>query len=155
MAESPSLTQLAHIINQLQVDRQKHIDAIAEIDQVFAQHGIKGTARKRRRGPGRPKGSVTKKKAKWKVAKKHGKKKGVKKVAKKRGKRRKFSKTAEQFILDLLKRGKVMTTGEINAKWRQASRGKTADNTLSNLVSDKKLKRQNIKGQRGSKYRIA
>ena len=156
MAKSPTPIQLARVIDQLQSDRQRHLDAIAEIDELFGQHGIKTGTRKRRRGPGRPKGS--KKKAKKKVAKKRGRKKGGKKKARKATKkkgRRSFSKTAEQLILDLLKGGKVMTTAEINSRWKQAKRGKTADNTLSKLVSDKKLKRENIKGERGSKYTLA
>ena len=156
MAKSPTPIQLARVIDQLQSDRQRHLDAIAEIDELFGQHGIKTGTRKRRRGPGRPKGS--KKKAKKKVAKKRGRKKGGKKKARKATKkkgRRSFSKTAEQFLLDLLKRGKVMTTGEINVKWKQAKRGGTADNTLMKLVNDKKLKREKIKDGKGSTYRAA
>jgi hypothetical protein len=64
-----------------------------------------------------------------------------------------YAKTADQFILGLVKGRKGMTTGQINAKWRQAKRGGTADKTLSKLVGEKKLKRENLKGERGSRYR--
>ena len=111
-----STDELARIIRQLQAERQQHADAIAAIDEQFEQHGIAAEPRKkrrgRRRGPGRPKGSM------------------IRKVGKK--KRRTFSKTADEFILDLLK-GRSMTTGEINAKWRQTKRGGNADTTLSRL----------------------
>ena len=156
MAESTA-DQLASVIKRLQAQRQQHVEAIAEIDEMFGAYGIKTTTRKRRgrrRGPGRPKGSVSKKKAKRKVGKKRGRKKGVKKVAKKKG-RRSFSKTAEQFLLDLLKGRKALTTAEINAKWKQAKRGGSADSTLMKLVNDKKLKREKIKGGKGSTYRLA
>jgi hypothetical protein len=156
---------LASIIRQLQAERQQHADAIAAIDEQFEQHGIAAEPRRKKRrsrGPGRPKGSG-KKKAKNGRRKKKGrkvtkKKAGRKKTAKKRAakkKHRSFSKTADQFILDLVKGSKGMTTAQINAKWRQARGGGTADNTLSKLTGEKKLKRENLKGARGSSYRAA
>ena len=163
MAES-TRAALASIIRQLQAERQQHADAIAAIDEQFEQQGITAEPRKKRRGrrgrgrprgPGRPKGSG-KKKAKNGRRKKTTRKVGKKKTAKKRAtkqKRRSFSKTADQFLLDLLKGRNGMTTGQINAKWRQSKRGGTADTTLSKLVGERKLKRENIKGERGSRYR--
>ena len=58
--------QLAKVINDLQSERQAHVDAIAEIDATFDRFGIKVTGRKRR---GRPVGSgvgVVKIQLRWK-----------------------------------------------------------------------------------------
>ena len=167
MAKSTT-SELSAIVKQLRSERQAHADAIAAIDEQFEQHGITAEPRRKkrrgRRGPGRPKGSGKKKakngrrkkKGRKVTNKKAGRKKTAKKQAtKKKRTRRSFSKTADQFILDLVKGRKGMTTGEINAKWRQARRGGTADNTLGKLVGDKKLKRVNIKGERGSVYTLA
>ena len=177
MAKSPTVS-LARLIGQLQSERQKHVDAISAIDAQFEEFGIAAAApskKKRRggRGPGRPKGSkkkVGKKKrgGKKKVGKKRGKKKSTKKKASKVGKkvvrkkatkkrstkkkRRTFSKTADEFILDLVK-GKSMTTAQINAKWKQAGRGATANNILSKLAKARKLKKEKVKDGRGSSYR--
>ncbi len=97
--------------------------------------------------------------AKKKVAKngrrKKGKKAAAKKAAKKKAGRRKFAKTAEQFVLDLLTGGKTMTTAQINAKWKQAKRSGSADNTLSLLAKNGKLKREKIEDGQGSRYSAA
>ena len=167
MAESTA-DQLASVIKRLQAQRQRHVEAIAEIDEMFGAYGIKTGRRRRRRGPGRPKGAKKKAKRKIhkKVAKKRGRKKVVKKAAKKKvakkgrkvgkkKKRRSFRQTADEFVLGLLKGGKKLTTGEMNSRWKQARRGGNADNTLSKLVSDKKLKREKTKGGKGSTYRLA
>lgn len=160
MAKTATPLQLAKMVEQFQADRQKYVDAIAEIDDSFAALGIKPARRKRRRGPGRSQGikKTAKKKVKKKVAKKRGKKNAVRtRTVKKSGKnnRRRFSKTADQFVLDLLKGGKTLTSSQINSKWKQAKRGSTADNTLSKLSGERKIKRQNIQGKRGSSYNAA
>ncbi len=174
MAKSPTVT-LARLINQLQSERQKHVDAVAAIDAQFEEFGIMAAVpskkkRRGRRGPGRPKGSkkkatkkrstkkkVTKKRSKKKTSKVGKKKAGRKKASKKRTtkkKRRTFSKTADEFVLDLVK-GKSMTTAQINAKWKQTGRGATANNILSKLTTARKLKKEKVKDGRGSSYRAA
>ena len=147
-AAAPSTAQLERVIRQLQAQRQEHEDAISELDAIFAQYGIKPGQRKRRgRKPGRPKGSLTKKKA--------AKKRGAKKTAKKKGarKRKKFKVSGEQAVLDFVKRKKNPTTADINKFWMSQGRGGSADNALSLMTGDRRLKRENIKGERGSRYR--
>ena len=48
-----------------------------------------------------------------------------------------------------------MTTAQINARWKQAGRGATADNALSKLTKARKLKKEKVKNGRGSSYRAA
>lgn len=40
---------LTRIIRQLRTERQQYVDAINAIDEQFAEHGIAGETRKRRR----------------------------------------------------------------------------------------------------------
>ena len=134
---SSPAAELETMIRQLRAERQQHIDAIAKIEATFERFGITpegGTGKRRGRKPGRPKAAKT---------------------VKKRGTRGSFSKTADQFVLDLFKGGKKLTTSEINSRWKQAKRGSTADTTLSKLTKNKKLKRENIKGKHGSNYSAA
>jgi hypothetical protein len=72
-----------------------------------------------------------------------------------RKKRRTFRQTADQMILGLLKGGKSLTTAEIRDARKKQGRGGSADNALSKLVKDGKIKRKTIEGQRGSRYAIA
>lgn len=67
-------------------------------------------------------------------------------------KRGSFNETAEQMILGLLAGGKSMTTAEINAAWKKAGRGGSADSTLGKLVKAKRLKRRKLKKGKGSNY---
>ena len=105
---------------------------------MFKELGISPPAvRRRRRKAGRPKGGTTKK---------------VAQRAAKRDKRGTYKKTAEEFVLGLMTGGKTLTTAQIGAKWRQAGRGGKPDNALTKLVEQKKVKRRNIQGARGSTY---
>jgi hypothetical protein len=85
------------------------------------------------------------------VAKKPGPKPKTAKKAKAASKRKWFPETAEQFIVGLVK-GKVATTAEINQAWKDSGRGASADTTLSKMVKDGKIKRENIEGRKGSRY---
>ena len=125
-------SDLAKTVQQLQKQRDQHSAAIAAIDAAFAQYGAKPGGK---RGPGRPKGSGAK--------------------AKGQKKRGRFAKTAEQFVLDLIKKNKQLTTREINVRWNRTGRGGAADNTLYKLTKDKQIKREPIKGALGSHYSVA
>ncbi len=160
MATRQATADLAQIIGTLKAVRQEHLDAIAEIDETFGQFGISAEGTRRRGRPPKSKNGRRKKAAKVakkKVAKngrrkKKGKKAAAKKAAKKKAGRRKFAKTAEQFVRDLLAGGKTMTTAQINSKWKQTQRSGNADNTLSLLAKDGKVKREKIEGAQGSQY---
>jgi DNA-binding transcriptional regulator YiaG len=60
--------------------------------------------------------------------------------------------TAKEFIVSLVKGKKPASTAEINAAWTKAGRAGRANNTLGLLVREGKLKRVQVKGQRGSRY---
>jgi len=130
---------IAAALNDLRAQRQAHLDALAEIDDLFTKFGINTTAAPHRgREPSRP------------VA-------GARPVAtpkRRKGKRGHFDQTADEFVLGLLK-GKSMTTAEVNGAWKEAGRGARADTTLSNLTKAKKLKKSKIKGAMGSAYTVA
>ena len=127
MAKSAtSASTLERVIRDLQRQRDKHVSAIADIDAGFKAYGIK--TNKARKGSGK------------------------KAPAKK--KRGRFNKTADQFITDLLKKNKRLSTREINIRWSRVGRGGSADNTLLNLVNNKTVKREKIKGGRGSTYQL-
>jgi DNA-binding transcriptional regulator YiaG len=65
-----------------------------------------------------------------------------------------YSQTAEEFVLGLLKGRKKLTTGEINAAWKKSGHKHNADNTLSKMTREKKVKRTKVKDGRGSEYRV-
>ena len=135
MARSTTSSQLATMVKQLLAERQEHADAVDAIDQALAQLGI--SAQPAKRQPGRPNGAKIRK-VTWKASK--------------RGKRGSYKKTADEFVLGLFTGGQKLTTAQIKAKWSQAGRGGKPDNALTKLVSQKKVRRQKIKGGRGSEY---
>lgn len=73
----------AHMLSLLKKDRDHHLNAIQEIDAILERLGAESTTTKR--GPGRPRGSKNKKKARTKGAKKASKKSGKKRTRKGRG----------------------------------------------------------------------
>jgi hypothetical protein len=134
-------SELSRLVQTMQRERQQHADAIAAIDATFAGLGITPKVpAKRGRKPG----------AAWK---------GVAAAAapkKRRGRRAKAKdgKTGEQFIIDYVSGG-AKTTAEVNKGWSASGRNGRADILLGKLVSGGKLKRQKIKGERGSRYSAA
>lgn len=145
MPRATAASQLTRLVKQLQAERGAHVSAIAAIDANCVQLGISLGPVKR--GPGRPKGSGT-------AAKKAAAPKAPA-AAPKRAGRGSYKQTAEEYILSLLEGGKKLTTSQVVGQWRQTKRGGKADNTLSKLAKAKKIKRQNIKGSRGSVYSLA
>jgi len=163
--------ELSRLIDQMQQERQEHLDAIAEIDAIFDGIGIEASApakkKKGRRGrppkrkagrkPGRKPGRK-KRVGRPPKAKKAAKKKVAKKAAKKRTKRRKkgsFSKTGDQSVLDFVKKTGKVSAKQANKHWKDEGRKGSANNALTKLVKEKKLKRVPVKGQRGGLYQAA
>lgn len=129
-----TIASLESLFRKLNTERQGHLDDIAEIDAAFESLGMTATKpKKRKRRPGRPKKSG------------------------KRAKRRKFKTTASELVLATVKRaGKKGATGaQINKAWKAAKRPGDAYNTLGQLTKAKKIKRINLKGERGSRYTVA
>lgn len=143
---SNAVQELSRLIKTLQGDRQKHVDAIAEIDAVFANLGINAAAPKRR---GRKPGSVIKTaESSAPTADKKGGKKRRRRVKAKDGL------TGEQFLYKVLADGALLT-GELNDKWVASGRNGRADILLGQLVANGKLKRKKVEGERGSRYSVA
>ena len=136
MATATATRELERLVQQLNADRQQHVDAIAQIDATFQQFGITPTPRKRR---GRPPGSG---------------KGAAKKTTKKTGRRKRgrFSQSGDGSVVNFVKSKGSATTKQINEHWTKEGRSGRADNAITKLIKDKKLKRQNIKGARGSRY---
>lgn len=128
-------SKLSQLIERLRTERAQHQAAIEEIDRTFAQFGIAAGGGRGRRG--RRAGS------------------GAAPAGRRRRTRGSFPVTAEQDVLDFVKKAGKPTTAEINAFWTKRGRGGKADNTITKLVKQKKLKREKIKGERGSRYAIA
>jgi len=130
---SETARQIDQLVTTLQRERRQHEQAVAKIDATFDRLGIKAGA-----AAGQPSAEAP-----------------AKRPAKGRSRRTRYARTAEQFILDLLGRGRKLSSAAINEAWRKAGRGGGAANTLTKLVQDGKLVREKIAGSRGSSYRKA
>ncbi|HOW73796.1 MAG TPA: C2H2-type zinc finger protein [Phycisphaerae bacterium] len=153
MAKDDLAGALAAMINKLQTQRQEHVDAIAEIDAVVEKYGIQLPERKRRgrppgrkpgRKPGRPAAAAT---APTKPTGRKGKRRA----------RRKFAVSGLDLILAFVKSvgKKGATTSEIVKHWKSEGRSGDGYTTLSQLTKQKKLKKEKLKGEKGSRYRAA
>ncbi len=60
--------------------------------------------------------------------------------------------TADEGVLSFVKQNKNPTTREIEKNWAKEGRRGTAANTLTKLVKEKKIKREPLVGERGSRY---
>lgn len=140
MAGTSTTQELAALIRRLQGERQKHSDAIEAIDKTFAQFGIAAPGKPRL---GRPPKAISL--AAAPKAPKAGKSGG-------RRRRGSFEKTGEDSVLDFVKSKGPVTAAEVNDHWSGEGRGGKADNALSKLVKNGKLKRNKVKGERGGTY---
>jgi ferric-dicitrate binding protein FerR (iron transport regulator) len=129
---SAGLTQR---IASLLESRQAHIDALEQIEKTLGQVSAALLPTRNGRAPAKPAAMAP--------------------VKRGRARRKAFSMTAEALILSLVKEKKNPTTKEINAAWKKEGRGATADNTLTKLTKEKKLKRTPLgAGIRGSRYSL-
>ena len=135
------IDELQSLVARLQTDRNAHVDAIAQIDAAFDALGIT-LPKAKKRGRGRKKAVAVKRFAKKKTAK--------------RTKRRKFRLTANELVLATIKKSgtKGATGAQISKAWKAAGRTGDAYNTLGALAKEKKIKREKIKGAKGSVYRL-
>ena len=136
--------RLVALISRLRAKREAYLDAIAEIDATFEQFGISAAPAKRR---GRPAG---KRNAAAGPAKK------AHKQAKRRI-RRKFATSGLDSILAFVKAAgkKGATTSEIVKHWKAEGRSGDGYTALGELTKAKKLKREKIEGEKGSRYTAA
>jgi len=140
VANSIPATQLADHIQTLLAQRKDHVDAIAAIDETLAGVGAALT------GTVAPKARAAAVKV---VAKAPA-------VGKRRRGRGNFALSAEESILAFVKANKNPTTQEINQHFKGEGRSSTADNALSKMTRENRLKRTPLgKGIRGSRYTVA
>ncbi len=148
MATNHISTELPTRIHKLLEERQGHEAAISHIDEVLQSvySALGAPAAPPKRGPGRP-ASVASAAIPAVKAPKAG-----------RGRRRtrgSYSTTGDESVLAFIKSNKSPTTKEIKAHWASEGRGGTADNVLSKLFREKKIKRLPLPGERGSRYTVA
>ena len=125
-------------IEQLLRERQEHQEALTRIDDMLERVGDA----LRTKAPGRPRGGNHLPLAQAPARTR-------------RRRRRKFAVSAAESVLAFVKERKNPTTQEIKKHWISEGRKGTADNALTLLVKDKKLKRMPLEGQRGSRYSLA
>ena len=135
--------------------RQQHADAVAGINQTLsavadALDGVStnGQAHVAPAAEAPPK-------------KRRGRPPGVRNAApapapsKGRRSRGSYATTGDESVLAFIKSNKKPTTSEIKAHWASEGRLGTADNVLSKLFREKKVKRTPLgKGIRGSRYSL-
>jgi hypothetical protein len=150
VAKSNPLTQLAERIQGLIEARQHHASAIEAIDQTLAGVGAALGTKK----VGRPKSLHT---AAPMMAAPAMAVPAAAEGGKKRRRRRrsKYAMSAEDSILGFVKENRNPTTQEIKAHYASENRGGSADNVLSKLFREKRIKRAPIgPGIRGSRYSV-
>jgi len=139
---SQHATDLAGRIQQLQVDRQRHIEAMAAIDRVLDQIGAalevapKPTGRATEAQPGDD-GVIRRE---------------VPLPARRRGR---FEKTGIDSVLDFIRDRGNPTTAEINGHWHAEGRKGTANVTILKLLQDGSIRREPDPLVRGSRYLLA
>src|SRR5262245_26825163 len=121
---SKSARDLDAIFSQLEQERQQHVDAIAEIDDLCTRYGItlQGTSRRRRRKAGRPRKAG--RRGRPKTASMNGRRKkrrGRRRSPRKArgGRRRRGGVTGPQSIVNYVQRagGKGVTSADLSKHW--------------------------------------
>jgi len=135
-------TKLAVHIQKLVDKRQHHAEALAHLDQMLAGVGaaLTGNAAPAKAAPAR--------RGRPPLASAPAPVKG----RKKRRKVGKYATSAEESLLAFVSQHKNPATKELKKHYFSEGRGGTVDNVLSKLVREKKLKREPLKGERGSRY---
>jgi hypothetical protein len=143
---------------QMLIDqRQQHADALANINQTLS-----AVAAALESVSGNGQAAVEAEAAAATPPKKRrGRPPGVRNAtpapapSKSRRSRGSYATTGEESVLAFIKSNKKPTTSEIKAHWASESRLGTADNVLSKLFRERKVKRTPLgKGIRGSRYSL-
>jgi len=144
--------QITSIINKLKAERKKHADALRSLDDVFEKIGLTThlAEEQQKPRPGRPPG----KRRPGRPPKAKGTTTAAKKGRRGRGK---FRTTGSDSILMFVKQAgsKGVMGAEIGKHWKAEGRGAGVYVVIGKLVKAKKLKRENVKGERGSRYTAA
>jgi hypothetical protein len=138
---------LAGKIEQLQIDRRHHLDAMAAIDRALSQieHALRGAPQPDRAGtspapsdPSRPQATPV-----------------LREIPPAPGFRRRgrFEVTGMDSVFAFIRRQVDPSTAEINAHWRNEGRKGTANVTILKLLKDGLIRREHDPSIRGSRYR--
>jgi hypothetical protein len=131
------LIDLSEKIKQLQMDRQKHADAIAAIDQALERVSVAiGGLNDEAHGEGLDALRLD-------LAGEHLR------TVRRKGK---FSHTAEVSVLEFIRRLGTPTTAQINGHWRAEGRCGTANVTILKLLQQGLIRRVADPAVRGSRY---
>ena len=132
---------LAEKIRLLQADRQRHAQAIAEIDAVLTRIQQALTALHDRADDLAPAGGATFP--------------PTSDGAKPRRRYQKLPQTGEESVLAFIRDHGKPTTAEINEHWKSEGRPGVANPTVARLLKRGLLTRQNDPAVRGSRYSVA
>ena len=145
---TPMLTQyqsdLAEQIKRLEADRQRHAQAMAEIDQVLAQ--INDALAAVRSIPGM---------SHQEHARGYEERVSAEVFGQPSRRRGRFNQTAIQSVLGFIRDRGNPSTAEINAHWRSEGRKGTVNVTLLKLLKDGLIRRVQDSSVRGSRYTLA
>ncbi len=135
---------IGETVQKLLSDRQRHADALAAIDATLAR--ISTALNIRNASAPQP--------AKEPISAAPAAKAASTGNKPMRRKRRKFAVSGNDSVLQFVgSRGAAgATTKQIQANWKSQGRGGKADNSLTQLVKDGRLKRTPLKDQPGSRY---
>ena len=156
MAAVASSSNLVELIQLLESQRSQHAEIAAQVadtlEQVSSLLGalIGGQSRSMTM-PAAPKSVSAPKVARASAAAP----KATAPTGNKRGRRNKFATTGEESVLGFIRKHGNPATAEVQAHWSSEGRGASADNSLSKLYKDKKIKREANKMGRGSRYTVA
>lgn len=132
---------LAGKIQQLQVDRQRHLEAMAAIDRVLDQIGAALKVAPTSASRSQPSASADDSVVRREVP-----------PPRRRGR---FDKTGIDSVLDFVRERGSPSTSEINAHWHAEGRKGTANVTILKLLNDGSIRREQDPAIRGSRYRLA
>jgi hypothetical protein len=145
-------SDLADQVRRLEVSRQQHIAALAQIDQLLTRIGdaVRKLHVTAPQGPGGERDLGLR-------FEPYRQPDEAAEAPARPGGRRRYRKaelTGEQAVIAFVRRQGSATTAEINRQWRMEGRGGAANNAILQLLRRGELVREPIPGQRrGSRYR--
>ena len=149
MSAAASSLNLVQLIHTLEAQKAEHAAAAAAVAGTLEQiGGLLGSLLGGQRAAIAAPTTKSKPAAKLAAAKPAGK-------PGRRGRRTKFAKTGEETVLAFIEKEGNPSTSEIQAHWKSEGRSGASDNSISTLMKKKKLKREENKTGRGSRYTIA
>ena len=156
---------LAQTVEQLIHERQQHADALARIDQsIFGIVGaLTATAGLPPMPPTRSTPPSDSNAFQWMREPKRrgrppGSRNGTQAAAgpgRNKRTRGSYATTGDESVMAFIRQNKRPTTKEIREHWASEGRKGTADNVLSKLFRERKVKRTPVEDGRGSRYSLA